>query len=192
MRNFGCFYCDNQSQVWLLGDERLRLRNPALIDELILVLLPLIERHGVELLARDSRNSRSQSANAGFADLGIVRRFDVDVLLPLPFPCMRLGHSGDLGFGPVREMQLTLEPQRHGSRDEVGTMSGARLESEFEDVLIAAMQRNGPFPQVFEKALRTLRFACDYPIHCAVEDEGSTAQGVQMIEDSAAVAEKHE
>src|SRR3979490_2177375 len=36
--NFG--FSANQSQVWLLRDERLRLRDPALIDELILVLLP--------------------------------------------------------------------------------------------------------------------------------------------------------
>src|SRR5258707_15296837 len=69
-------------------------------------------------------------------------------------------------------------------------MSGAGLESELEDVLIAAMLRNRPFPQIFKKTPRPQRFAGDHTVNRPVEDKRSAAQGVQIIEHSAAVAQK--
>src|SRR5262249_49265017 len=142
-------------------DDCLRLTYPALINELIFVALPQIGRNGVELLAGDAWNSRSQRARSVLTNFGSVCRFDVDALPHGPLPDMSLGHFGDFRFGPIRKMQLALKPQRRGPRDKVGTMSGAGLEAELEYVLFAAMPGDGPFPQVLEKAPRPERFAGD-------------------------------
>src|SRR5260370_9106461 len=89
-------------------------------------------------------------------------------------------------------MQLAPEPQRGRTRHNVRTMPGPRLESELEDVLIAAVQGQRPLPQVLEETPRAERFARDHAVEQSVEDERSAAQGVQVIKHGAAVAQKHQ
>src|SRR5262249_34898891 len=154
--------------------------------------LPDIERRRVESLARQAWDSRPKRSSASFAHPGRIRRFDVDAFSLRPLADVRLRHFGDFRFGPVRKAQFTLEPQRHRPRDKVRTMSCAGLKSELKDVGAAAVQRNRPLPEILEEALWPQRLAGDYPVCRAVEDERLTAQGVQVVQHGAAVAEKQE
>ena len=81
-----------------------RVLDPFFINEAILFPLPLSERNSGKLLARETGTTRTQSAYAGLAQLGIVSRLDEYVFTTLPFPDVSLGHARDLRRRQVGEV----------------------------------------------------------------------------------------
>src|SRR5260370_930933 len=141
----------------------------------------------MQALAGHARNAAPKGVRAAFAKLRRVQAVHGHVVPLRPFRDVSLRHFCDARGGPVRKMQLLFEPESDGPREEIWAMARAGLKAEVEDVLLAAVKRDGPFAQVFKKGLAHFRDP-DHAVFGPVENQRRASRRVQIVNSIAPVA----
>src|SRR5215472_16707098 len=108
----------------------------------------------------------------GLPNLGIVSRFDEYSFAPRPVSDVRLRLPRNAFGRPVREIQLSFEPQRDGSRYKVGPMTHSRSEPILKHILLAAVNLDRSPLQVREEGFRPFGFARDHTVGRSIEHKG--------------------
>src|ERR1043166_8017786 len=80
----------------------------------------------MEPMPGNAGNSRPQRERARFAVFSDVPRIDLDISFVGPADvCLR--HPADLLRSPCRQIEMTLQPLRHRTGDEVWSMAGGNI-----------------------------------------------------------------